>query len=382
VKVAVIGHGYVGAALCQAISQANHEVIAVDLDQEKVKQAADNYVVSNDFSLVRHCEIVILAVPTPINKSGLPIMVHLEEACNLIAPFIDSHVLVISESTSYPGTLRNIISKLLPNTKSFAVAPERVDPGNPIWSVSNTPRVIGALTLEALDRAVDFYQSFCHQVIPVSSSEIAESSKLIENTFRQVNLALVNELARAFKKCNIPFLETIRAASTKPFGYVPFWPSVGVGGHCIPIDPLYLEYFLNINGEHSTLVQLAHKINSSNPIFIRDTIENRIDLRGKHVQVSGVSYKENVNDVRESASLALIDALRESKATVIWHDPVVKQLGQEFSAPLQIVDIGIIAVDHAGVDYSIWKQGTLVIDLTPHRDLGFKKFFNQESIED
>ena len=303
-----------------------------------------------------------------------PDLSYLKSACESIRVHISPKTLLINESTSYPGTLRNFIAPLFDERVLFASAPERVDPGNEKWGLSNTPRIVAGLTAEAQKRAVDFYSSICTEVISVSSPELAEAAKLFENTFRQVNIALVNEFAQIASSLGISTHETLAAATTKPYGFMPFMPSIGVGGHCIPVDPSYLSYVAEQVGTDARFIKLANQVNLSMPLYIAERIDEKYGVKGKEIQVAGIAYKAGVSDTRESPALALIGHLRAMGANVNWSDSLVGRLGDEVSKPISKVDIGVIATAHPGVDYSPWKNGTVVIDVSTGKDLGWPKF--------
>ena len=377
VRIAIVGQGYVGVSVGVAAYEAGHDVVGIEIDAKRISELSHiNYFVTSNFSHIKNAEIVIIAVPTPLDSNLDPDISFLESACSLIKPHLSSGTLIINESTSYPGTLREVISELLGNGFEYAVAPERVDPDNTIWNVKNTPRVVGALSETALRRSVNFYKSFCKDIIEVSSPEVAEAAKLFENTFRQVNIALVNEFAQIAYKLGISASETLRAANTKPFGFMKFLPSIGVGGHCIPVDPTYLSFAASRVGVEAEFIELANKLNRQMPRIIADRIDKQFCVAGKKLQIAGLSYKANTVDLRESPSLPLISELRSRGAEVIWHDPLVHEHNGEFSSPIVKVDLGIICVSHAGVNYSEWEQTqTRVLDLSISENLKFPKFF-------
>jgi UDP-N-acetyl-D-glucosamine dehydrogenase len=290
--------------------------------------------------------------------------------------------LVISESTSFPGTLRNIIKNSVEiGSKTsflFAISPERVDPGNKEWKIENTPRVVSGLTEQATKLAIEFYESFCSNIIKVSSPEIAEAAKLLENTFRQVNIALVNEFSEIMSKLGISANEVVNAASSKPFGFMKFLPSIGVGGHCIPVDPEYLTYFAKSLGINSKLTDTANTLNINRPRQVGYRIKDYLgtELLGLQIQIVGIAYKTGVSDMRESPAIELISTLREFGAKVKWHDPIVRNWRGEVSMPLDPdVDLGLIVTPHDEMDFSVWaKSGTKVLDLSVNsKDLGWPK---------
>ena len=378
-SVAIIGQGYVGKALGLAASSAGHQVIGIENDPVKLKGLSSSlsYEVSGDYSKVSSSSIVVISVPTPLDKKREPDLSFIKSACQSLKEVLDSPVLIINESTSFPGTLRNVIAPILGSKHLYASAPERIDPANEVWGIENTPRLVSGLSDEATKRAIEFYRSFCKEVIPVSSPEVAEAAKLFENTFRQVNIALVNEFAQIAGALGISTVETIKAASSKPYGFMPFMPSIGVGGHCIPVDPSYLSFAARQAGIDASFIDLANKVNALMPEYIAARIEKLLGgkIAGKKIQIAGISYKADVADTRESPALALIAKLRELGADVSWHDELVGACNGEKSSKLEAVDLGIIATAHSGVDYSPWKNSqSMVIDLSTTTNTGWQKF--------
>ena len=378
-RVGVVGLGYVGLTLADAASNGGHEVIGVDIDLERVTklQSERQYLVSSDYSVLSDCEIVVIAVPTPLDESRNPDLSALETAVDSLQKVLVKPCLVVNESTSYPGTLRSVIAPRLGPTHSYASAPERVDPGSKNWSLENTPRIVAGLTEEAGLKAKSFYQSICDEVHLVSSPEVAEAAKLFENTFRQVNIALVNEFAQIANALGISTFETLAAAGTKPFGYMPFTPSVGVGGHCIPVDPSYLSFAAERAGVEARFINLANEVNLAMPKFVVKRLSEVAggSLAGKQIQIAGISYKADVSDTRESPALVLIDLLRKGGASVSWHDSVVGTWNTESSNPISSCDYGVIVTAHSGVDYGAWKNGgTMVIDVSTALNTGWPKF--------
>jgi len=391
-EISVIGQGYVGFPLAIQLALQNNTVIGLDTSKSKISDIQNalfdilgvdlnaleklieskRYIPTCDPNLISGSDIIILAVPTPLDKSGNPDVSYLEEASKTVAKYAKANSLIINESTSYPGTLRNLIKPIFDenslNHFSFASAPERVDPANLIWDLKNTPRVVSGLTSEATDQAADLYGSFCTQVHKVSSPEVAEASKIFENTFRMVNIALVNEFAAIAAKVGFSAQEAIAAASTKPFGFMPFYPSIGVGGHCIPVDPKYLSYLSKSVGAKSDLIDLAHKINSEMPLATAQKIKLELggDITNKRIQIVGIAYKPDVPDVRESPALELKIELEKLGALVSWHDPIVIELNGEKSSVLKIdIDLGLLVTPHTSLDLAPWKlAGTRVIDLS------------------
>jgi UDP-N-acetyl-D-glucosamine dehydrogenase len=300
----------------------------------------------------------------------------------LIGHFVQPNTLIVNESTSYPGTLRQFIKPLVElNRKDllFAAAPERVDPGNVNWSIKNTPRVLAGICELATKKVTDFYASFCRQIHIAPSVEVAEASKLIENTFRQVNIALVNELAEIANVLNFSIHDAITAAATKPFGFMPFFPSIGVGGHCIPVDPNYLSYIAELSGVEANFINLANKTNHLIHKKIAQRIENYLggSLDGKHIQIAGITYKPNVADLRESPALLLINELQKKGAVVSWYDPLIPELNDVKSQNLTAdIDLGLIVTPHDQINFSPWiNSKTTVLDLSStSRNFGWPKF--------
>jgi UDP-N-acetyl-D-glucosamine dehydrogenase len=301
-----------------------------------------------------------------------------------IAKFVQSDSLIVNESTSFIGTLRDFIYPLIKNNSSavnlkYAVAPERIDPGNSIWHLENTPRVISGLSEDATNQAVSLYKTFCSQVYQVDKPEIAEAAKLIENTFRQVNIALVNELSEIAGKFNFSLHEAINAAATKPFGFMPFYPSIGVGGHCIPVDPAYLSFSARQVGVQSRFIELADATNLLMPTKVVSRIESQLDIKvdTMKIQIVGIAYKPDVSDIRESPALELIKVLETKGSEVTYHDPLVSNWQHLYSQPLRSdIDLGIIVTPHKQIDFSIWKESNIkVIDLSlSSKNYGWPKF--------
>ena len=378
-KVAIIGQGYVGSALGIAARKSGHDVLGIEIDEKRRSELASSigYPVSADYSSVQGSDVVVIAVPTPLNEKREPDLTFLESACKSLAAVLKSSVLVVNESTSYPGTLRNVIAPILGDVHLYAAAPERIDPANEKWGIENTPRLVSGLSSEATSKALDFYRSFCEEVVAVSTPEVAEAAKLFENTFRQVNIALVNEFAQIAQALGISTFETLGAAATKPYGFMPFLPSIGVGGHCIPVDPSYLSFAAEKVGVEASFINLANNVNASMPEYLAARISELLggSVSGKTIQVAGISYKAGVADTRESPALKLISLLRGAGAKVSWHDQVVGEWNGESSTPLSSVDLGVIATAHEGVDYSAWKnEKTMVIDVSTSSNTGWPKF--------
>ncbi len=373
-RVAIVGQGYVGTAIGSAAHKAGHQVIGIETNQGKIQELKTiGYPVTDDYSHIKDYEVIILAVPTPLTEKRDPDLSFIESACNSIKPHLKENALIINESTSFPGTLRNVIAPILGNQYLYASAPERVDPANESWDITNTPRLIGGLTEEATKKAKEFYKTIATEIIEVSSPEVAEAAKIFENTFRQVNIALVNEFAQIANALGIPTFETLSAAETKPYGFMKFLPSIGVGGHCIPVDPSYLSYKAKEAGLDAKFINLANQVNLSMPEYVATRIEKEHGIKNKNIQIAGIAYKPNVSDTRESPALSLIQILRNKGAQVTWHDYHVKEFNNESSTPITKVDIAIICTHHDDVDYSPWKD-SVVIDVSTSNNLGWPKF--------
>lgn len=378
-RVAVIGQGYVGFALSEAAFFAGHEVIGIEVDLSRIQKLIHKspYEITNDFSMTSSADIVVIAVPTPLDDNREPDLSYLVSACESLKPILSPGTLVINESTSFPGTLRNVIMPILGEEFLFASAPERIDPANSFWRIQNTPRLIAGITSDASKKALAFYMSICGEVHEVSSPEVAEAAKIFENTFRQVNIALVNEFAKISNVLGISSHETLDAAATKPFGFMKFVPSVGVGGHCIPVDPSYLSFIARKMGVESAFIDLANNVNASMPQYIAERIAKDVggEISGKRIQIAGISYKADVPDTRESPALVLMRILRESGAQVLWNDDVVVTWNGEESQPIQSVDIGIICTLHTGVNFDGWVNGqTKVYDVSTDPQTSWRKF--------
>ena len=389
-QVGIIGQGYVGLALAIKIAKAGHKVFGFDTNKVLVKSLIDGHshiedisseeltVVMNsgfytpidDFNKLSSCQIIVIAVPTPLDDSGQPELKFVKSAVQIISSIFKKEILIINESTSFPGTLRNEIAEEIYKKSGinhkYAAAPERIDPGNNKWSIENTPRVISGLSEEATQEAVDFYLSFTKSVTKVSTPEVAEMAKLVENSFRQVNIAFVNELSQITNKMGLDIDEVLDAADTKPYGFMRFKPGAGVGGHCIPIDPIYLNYSARKIGQESNLISLSDQINSNMPSYIVSRIkkDHGNNLAGRKIVVIGIAYKPNTSDTRESPSLKIIDLLRSEGASVTWHDEIVKNLKSEKSEEIKSNEIAIIATIHTGVEINEVLKIPYVFDCT------------------
>jgi UDP-N-acetyl-D-glucosamine dehydrogenase len=375
-KIAVIGQGYVGLTISafagqsfQVVGFDNNATIVgklnkgishiegVESTQLKSLIKNGNYLATNVGSDISDAELVVIAVPTPLSKDRKPDLTFVDAACKTIGENLIKPVLVINESTSFPGTLRNYIKPAIEKYSRnkvehlYAISPERVDPGRGDFNQKNTPRLYSGLTPEASEKTRAFYAKFCDNLVEVSSPEVAEAAKLFENTFRQVNIALVNEFAQIAHSLGISVYETLDAANTKPYGFMKFTPSAGVGGHCIPVDPTYLAAVAEEHGAPATFIRRANEVNLEMSKYVVDRVaaDNGGSLTGKSVLVVGVAYKPNVADVRETAAELVIEHLRQRGAVVSWHDDVVGSWNGESSAPLSGADIVLVVTKHDDV---------------------------------
>lgn len=393
--LAIIGQGYVGLPLAMAAVDAGWTVIGIDNFEAKVSQINSGsspvedisdqqlqaaivkgaYKATTDFSTVSEASVITMCVPTPLDEKREPDLKLLRSAATGIAPFISNETLVVSESTSYPGTLRNVIIPIVNELKPkesqnlyFASAPERVNPGDPVWNQKNTPRLIGAIDVESKIKALEFYESICDAAVSVSTPEVAEAAKLLENTFRLVNIALINEFTQLCSANNINVHEVIDAASSKPYGFMPFRPGVGVGGHCIPVDPLYLTWWARQSGVQANFVESADYINHEMPKFVAeralDLIEKKTD--SPRVLILGVAYKPGVADVRETPATELRDYLKSKGATVAWYDPLVSKWEESTSVNLDWdCDVAILATMQPGMNLNqMTSRGVKILDCT------------------
>jgi UDP-N-acetyl-D-glucosamine dehydrogenase len=360
-KIAVIGQGYVGFPLAQVAANTGFKVIGYDINPEVISRLinkSSNLELTCDSELLKGCDIYVIAVPTPLNELNKPDLSYVISATEIISKYAIGGALVINESTSFPGTLRDVILPIVEKSVNgvlFAAAPERIDPENKTWNLSNTTRVVGGLTDEATSKAAFFYSSFCKEVFVASSPEVAESSKLLENTYRQINIAFINQFAHIMDKLNIPVTEVIEAAATKPFGFMKFSPGLGVGGHCIPIDPIYLAEKAELVGAPTSIIRLANEINITAHKFTFNKISEILgnDLTNKKVCLVGLSYKPNTRDLRESPSILLWDLLIESGADLSYHDNFHPTFRGQQSVTMNnnLFDLSILAVKHNDLDF-------------------------------
>jgi len=378
VKIAIIGQGYVGYALSIAATKAGHSVIGFDtnlklVSEIKAKGDLRNYLPTNSEADVKDQDLYIIAVPTPLNEKNLPDLTFIITSAQLIARSASKGALIINESTSYPGTLREIVitevEKISKAKFLYVAAPERIDPANTKWSIKNTPRVIAGIDDQSSKAAYEFYKLICDEVILVSSPEVAEAAKLFENTFRQVNIALVNELAQIAEKLGFSANEIIKAAATKPFGFMKFNPSLGVGGHCIPIDPIYLAQKAERVGATAQFIRQANLVNQQMPLYVLKRLEDILggDLSGKKICIVGISYKPDVTDMRQSPSIVLWQELEKKGAQVSFHDEIVKEFEGNTSVALSpnAFDLVVVAVTHSDLEVDkVIKLAPIIFDCT------------------
>ncbi len=393
--LAIIGQGYVGLPLAMAAVDAGWTVIGIDNFEAKVGQinsgispiedisdaclaaaiTSGAYKASTDFSTVANASVITICVPTPLDKMREPDLSLLQSAAKAMAPYVSDETLVITESTSYPGTLRDVIIPIVDSLKPkdseniyFASAPERVNPADAVWNQKNTPRLIGAIDSRSQLKALSFYRSICDNAISVSSPEVAEAAKLLENTFRLVNIALINEFTQLCSASNINVHEVIEAASSKPYGFMPFRPGVGVGGHCIPVDPLYLTWWARQYGHKAEFVETAARINGDMPKYVAERALSMIDPSLSHprILILGVAYKSGVADVRETPISELRDHLISLGANVAWHDPLVPSWDGSESVDISWkCDLAILATAQPGMDISrLIAMGIQILDCT------------------
>jgi UDP-N-acetyl-D-glucosamine dehydrogenase len=367
-KIAIIGQGYVGRSIAEASTGARHSVIGFDTDALVISalKISGDYQGTTDASLIGSAEVVVIAVPTPLDGARKPDLAAVKAACKTIIENVKKPVLVINESTSYPGTLRNEIAAVIESASGlghmYAASPERVDPGNEKWSQKNTPRLLAGLTPEATALARKFYSSFCDQIVETSTPEVAEAAKLFENTFRQVNIALVNEFAQISDAIDVPAREVLQAAATKPFGFMSFQPGPGVGGHCIPVDPSYLAHVAEGAGVPATFIRYANEVNLGMPAYVVSRVVGDVgSLKSKKVVVIGVAYKANVTDTREAPAALVIRELQKLGAEVSWHDPVVKNWNGQDSCNLKGFDAAIVVTKHDVVSEAEIKDCALYV---------------------
>lgn len=402
-KVAVVGLGYVGLPLAVEFAKAGFSVTGIDVHERKVERLNDgqSYVqdvpsldvaslvaagklrATTDFSVVEDQDTVNIAVPTPLRKTKDPDMSFVLSACQNVARYFSAGKLVILESTTYPGTTDELVLPLLAQSglqvgRDFCLcfSPERVDPGNPHFNTANIPKVVGGVTPRCVEAGVALYSQIIDSIVPVSSTRAAETVKLLENTFRMINIGLANEMAMMCSRMGINVWEVIDAAATKPFGFMPFYPGPGLGGHCIPIDPFYLSWKSKQAGGEARFIELAGQVNGQMPHFVASKIQDALNecrkpVSGSHVHVLGVAYKRDIDDVRESPALDVIHLLEAKGALVTYSDPYVpklklgdrEMLSCDEETAAGTADCAVIITDHSSFDYRrILELFPLIVD--------------------
>jgi UDP-N-acetyl-D-glucosamine dehydrogenase len=401
-RVGVVGMGYVGLPLAVEYAKTGFSVTGIDVQRSKIDTLnmgesyiqdvptsevralveANRLAATTDFAAIADLDTVNICVPTPLRKTKDPDMSYVVSACEQIAAYLHPGMLVILESTTYPGTTDELLRPMLEKSglrvgEDFFLcfSPERVDPGNPKFQTKNIPKVVGGTTAACTEVGKLFYSQALETVVPVSSTQVAEMVKLLENTFRMINIGLVNELAMMCGRMNINVWEIIDAAATKPFGFMPFYPGPGLGGHCIPIDPFYLSWKSKQAGIEARFIELAGYVNGQMPHYVVDRVQNALNdhskpLRGSRIHLLGVAYKRDIDDVRESPALDIIHLLERRGATVSYSDPFVPAIrldghnldAQPVSAAAD-ADCVIIVTDHTTFDYpAIVDQAKLIVD--------------------
>jgi UDP-N-acetyl-D-glucosamine dehydrogenase len=400
-RVGIVGLGYVGLPLAVEFAKAGFKVTGIDLSESKVAKvnAGESYIAdidqgvfkslvdagnisaTNDFGVISELDTVNICVPTPLRKTKDPDMSYIVSACQQIAKYFHKGMLVILESTTYPGTTYELVLPMLETSDMkvgrdffLCFSPERVDPGNPKYQTNNIPKVVGGCTAACTEVGALFYSQALQTVVPVSSTQVAEMVKLLENTFRMINIGLANEIAMMCGRMGINVWEVIEAAATKPFGFMAFYPGPGLGGHCIPIDPFYLSWKSKQAGIEARFIELAGYINGQMPMFVVDKVQNALNEHGKSVKgakihILGVAYKKDIDDMRESPALDIIQLLARLGAKLSYSDPHVPQvrfegleLGSDEPAMAK-ADCVVIVTDHSGFDYKALVGTTpLIVD--------------------
>ncbi len=405
-KIGVIGLGYVGLPLAIEFTNAGYEVIGIDIDKNKVdsinmgknyiKDVNDNILknavsrkllkASTSFNNVKNLDAISICVPTPLNKEKNPDISYIVSVMEEIKDHIHEHMLIVLESTTYPGSTKELILPYISNNKELipgeniclCFSPERIDPGNEIYNTNNTPKVIGGITEKCSEVGKYLYSKIIQEIVVVSSTETAEMVKLLENTFRAINIGLANEVAIMCEKLGVNAWEVIDAAATKPFGFMKFSPGPGLGGHCIPIDPYYLSWKLKTLDYDARFIKLAGEINTNMPMHVIDLIISSLNkdqksINGSKILIVGVSYKKDIDDCRESPALDIMELLQKSGSYVKYYDPYVQKLSykeNEFDKLqkldrniLEDFDVCAIITDHSNIDYDmILKHSSLIID--------------------
>ena len=392
-KISVIGLGYVGLPLAVEIGKAGFSVVGIDVDKEKVDKikSKNSYIpdvaqeelakvvskkkliATSDYRILREVDIVSICVPTPLRKTREPDISYIITAASEASKYLHQGQLIILESTTFPGTTKDIIlpeleKKGLKVGKDFflSFSPERVDPGNKKYTIKNTPKVVGGITTECTEITKIYYEQIIEKVILVASTEEAEMTKLLENIFRSVNIALANELTLMCDRLEIDIWNVIEAARTKPFGFMPFYPGPGLGGHCIPIDPIYLSWKAKTYGFYSKFIEFAEEVNKNMPHYVVRKITDALNthkkcINGSKILILGVAYKENVGDIRESPALDIIEILCEKGAEIIYNDPYVPE-----------IKLSVNEVSSVSLNEDLLSQADCVVITTAHSTYNYK----------
>ena len=400
----VVGLGYVGLPLVIEMAKCGHRVVGLEVSEAKVTQvnAGQSYIpdvptedlaglveaglvsATTDFARASECDVIVICVPTPLDEMKEPDTSFMESAARMVTPYLKEDTLVTLESTTYPGTTEEIVQPILEaggltvgDGLYLAFSPERVDPGNPVFQTKNTPKVVGGVTPRCTEMAVQFYERFLDTVVPVSSTRAAEMTKLLENIFRCVNIALMNELLVVSERMGINIWEVVDAAKTKPFGFMPFYPGPGLGGHCIPIDPFYLSWKARQFDLHTEFIELAGKTNEAMPYYVVTRLMNELNLHrkslaGSRILMLGVAYKANIDDMRESPAIKIANLLQDKAAEVVYHDPFVPKFvvgGREIESvelterEIAWADAVLVVTNHSNVDYHlVVRSAKLILD--------------------
>ncbi len=404
-RVGVVGIGYVGLPLAVVFAEAGFNVIGVDPSEEKVAaiNRGESYILdvdtarvktlveagklsaSTDYSVLADVDAVSICVPTPLRKTGDPDLSFIVSATKSLAPYLHKGMVIVLESSTYPGTTREMVLPVLESISGLTVcidyflafSPERVDPGREDWTTINTPKVIGGISPECGEVATAWYRQALQTVVPVSTCEVAEMTKLLENTFRMINIGLVNELAIMCDRLKVDVWEVIDAAATKPFGFMKFTPGPGLGGHCIPIDPLYLSWKLKSLNYNARFIELASEINTNMPRYTLGKIQDALNLHkkpinGSRVLVLGLAYKPDIDDIRESPALDVIHLLQEKGADVIYHDPYIPHVDHDnlvmdsvddLMKEVKVADCVVVITNHSDYAYDkILDAAQLIVD--------------------
>jgi UDP-N-acetyl-D-glucosamine dehydrogenase len=399
-KIGVVGLGYVGLPLAVAFAEAGCDVVGFDaatarverlrrsesdiedVPSERLRAVAERFTATGEHRALRHCDAVLICVPTPLANQREPDLSYIVDAATQLAGHLERGQLVVLESTTYPGTTRERVLPILEESGlsagsdfNLAFSPERIDPGRAEDQLRTTPKVVGGLTPACTQRARELYEQICDTVVEVSTPEAAELTKLLENIFRSVNIALVNEMAQLCDRLGIDVWEVVEAASTKPFGFMRFDPGPGMGGHCLPVDPFYLAFKAREHDFYPEFIELAGKLNQSQPKFCvqraeRALNEARKPVKGSRILILGVAYKSGIGDMRESPALKIIRELRDLGAEVSYHDPHVPELSElslessELASELSAADLVVIVTAHPEVDHEqVVRDADLVLDL-------------------